>query len=181
MSLVPRPDPESFLPMKPVDLLVLMVLLDSDLHGYGIVREIGERTGGQVKLVPGNFYSILKRLMDSGVLDEAFSRLPSVETPFIPDFATPNYQSYVVRLIGAGREERDRVINTLGETGVAARPGVMACHREASYQGARRVGNLPHTEAATDQTLVLPIFPELADDELRYVIDRFRDAVAECC
>ena len=71
MNPKPKADAQSFLPLKPVDLLVLMVLLDKDLHGYGLVREIAERTGGQVKLVPGNFYSILKRLMDSGLLDEA--------------------------------------------------------------------------------------------------------------
>ena len=38
-------DPQSFLPVKPVDLEVLMVLLDGDLHGYGLVQEIAERTG----------------------------------------------------------------------------------------------------------------------------------------
>ena len=66
--------PEEFLPLKPVDLLVLMVLLDGDLHGYGIVQSINKRTGGQVKLVPGNFYAILKRLMDTGLLKEAGER-----------------------------------------------------------------------------------------------------------
>ena len=65
---------EDFLPLKPVDLLVLMVLLDGDLHGYGIVQSINERTAGKIKLVPGNFYAILKRLMDSGLLEEAGER-----------------------------------------------------------------------------------------------------------
>jgi DNA-binding PadR family transcriptional regulator len=64
-------DPQSFLPVKPVDLEVLMVLLDGDLHGYGLVQEIAERTGGRIRLVPGNFYSVLKRLMDTGLLREA--------------------------------------------------------------------------------------------------------------
>ena len=66
--------PEEFLPLKPVDLLVLMVLLEGDLHGYGIVQSINERTSGQIKLVPGNFYAILKRLLDSGLLEEAGER-----------------------------------------------------------------------------------------------------------
>jgi len=66
--------PEDYLPLKPVDLLVLLVLLDGDLHGYGIVQSISTRSGGQIKLVPGNFYAILKRLMDSGLLGEAGER-----------------------------------------------------------------------------------------------------------
>ena len=69
--------------MKPVDLLVLMVLLDGHRHGYGLVREIAERTGGQVKLVPGNFYSILKRLLDSGLLEDEGER--PAEEPGRPD------------------------------------------------------------------------------------------------
>ncbi|MCP3987276.1 MAG: DegT/DnrJ/EryC1/StrS family aminotransferase [bacterium] len=109
--------------------------------------------------------------------DEAFSQLSGIETPFVPDFATPNYQSYAVRLVGVERSGRDQVINALGERGIAVRPGVMAAHRESCYATARRVGELPNTEAATDQTAVLPVFPGLDDDELRYVIEQFSDVV----
>ena len=37
--------------------------------------------------------------------DEAFADLGSVETPFVPDYAVPNYQSYIVRLRDADRCE----------------------------------------------------------------------------
>ena len=67
-------DPNAFLPLKPVDFLVLMVLLDGDRHGYGLVQEIAERSNGTIKLVPGNFYAVLKRLMESGLLGQSDKR-----------------------------------------------------------------------------------------------------------
>ena len=47
--------PEELLPLNPVDFQVLLVLLDGDSHGYGIVKEMKQRTGGQIDMLPGNF------------------------------------------------------------------------------------------------------------------------------
>ena len=46
----------------PVDFLVLLTLADRELHGYGIVAEISDRTEGRMRLVPGNLYAVLQRL-----------------------------------------------------------------------------------------------------------------------
>ena len=67
----PRPTPEDHLPLKPVDFHILMVLLDGKRHGYGMVQDIAERTGGRIQLVPGNFYAMLHRLIEIGLLAEA--------------------------------------------------------------------------------------------------------------
>ena len=47
----------------------------------------------------------------------------------------------------------------------------MAIHREASYAGAA-AQPLPHTEAASDETIMLPLFCELGEDQQDYVVDR---------
>ena len=70
---MPR-DPRSFLPLKPVDLHVLLALADEERHGYGLVQEINERTGGLVSLDPGNLYRVIKRLVDDGLVAEADHR-----------------------------------------------------------------------------------------------------------
>ena len=62
---------EDFLPLKPVDFHILMVLLDKKRHGYGMVQDIADRTNGKIKLVPGNFYAMLNRLIDNGLIAEA--------------------------------------------------------------------------------------------------------------
>ena len=67
-------DPRTFLPLKPVDLLLLLVLAEGERHGYALVRELAERTDGDVTLEPGNLYRVLRRFMDDGLLDESEKR-----------------------------------------------------------------------------------------------------------
>ena len=63
-----RPNVNDFLPMSAVEFIVLLVLTDGASHGYAIVKEIEERTDGQISLLPGNLYAILQRLRETGVI-----------------------------------------------------------------------------------------------------------------
>lgn len=68
------PDPRTFLPLKPVDLQLLLALAESELHGYGLVQEVAARTDGLVVLDPGNLYRVIKRLVDDGLVAESAKR-----------------------------------------------------------------------------------------------------------
>jgi len=74
MSETDLRDPQDLLPLKPVDLLVLMTLARGERHGYGIVADIAEQTEGKIRLVPGNLYAVLQRLGNQGVLEETEKR-----------------------------------------------------------------------------------------------------------
>ena len=65
------PDPRNFLPLKPVDLELLLALADQDLHGYGLVQAIAEHTDGLFVLDPGNLYRVIKRLLADGLIAES--------------------------------------------------------------------------------------------------------------
>ncbi|MDA0329333.1 MAG: PadR family transcriptional regulator [Gemmatimonadetes bacterium] len=64
------------LPLRPVDFHILLVLTDGDLHGYGIVKEIQERSQGRIQLEPGNLYRHIRTLVEAGMI-EAAERRPS--------------------------------------------------------------------------------------------------------
>lgn len=68
------PDPRRFLPLKPVDLELLLALAGGDLHGYGLVQAISEHTDGLVVLDPGNLYRVIKRLLADGLVAESDRR-----------------------------------------------------------------------------------------------------------
>ncbi|MBZ5581928.1 MAG: PadR family transcriptional regulator [Acidobacteriia bacterium] len=68
------PAPESFLPLKPHWFHVLLCLADQEQHGYGIMQEVLERTGGKVRLWPATLYGTLKRLMDADLIEESDER-----------------------------------------------------------------------------------------------------------
>ena len=74
-------DPRTFLPLKPVDLQLLLALADEELHGYGLVQAIADRTDGLVTLEPGNLYRIIKRLLADGLVAESERRV----TPELDD------------------------------------------------------------------------------------------------
>lgn len=61
-------------PLRPVDFLVLLELAVRERHGYALVQAIEEQTGGAVRLVPGNLYRILKRMMRYGWIEESMRR-----------------------------------------------------------------------------------------------------------
>lgn len=66
--------PESFLPLKPHWFHVLLSLADQEQHGYGIMQEVLERTGGKVRLWPATLYGTLKRLIDADLIEESNER-----------------------------------------------------------------------------------------------------------
>jgi DNA-binding PadR family transcriptional regulator len=73
---------------------ILVALADCDRHGYSIMQEIGERTGGEVRLSPSTLYSAIKRLLDEGYIEELEER---------PDPAHDDERRRYYRLTKVGR------------------------------------------------------------------------------
>jgi DNA-binding PadR family transcriptional regulator len=67
-------DPIGFLPLPNSTFHILLSLADAERHGYGIMQEVAERTGGQVKLGPGTLYGAIKRLLADGLIAESEER-----------------------------------------------------------------------------------------------------------
>src|SRR5580698_9994215 len=70
--------PQRYLPLKPNWFHILLSLNGQEQHGYGIMTEVLERTGGKVRLWPATLYGTLKRLIDEGLIQESDAR-PSPE------------------------------------------------------------------------------------------------------
>ena len=70
----PTRRPEEFLPLTPAMFHILLALADKERHGYHIMREVDERTEGNVKLGPGTLYGSIKRMMADGLIEELAER-----------------------------------------------------------------------------------------------------------
>jgi dTDP-4-amino-4,6-dideoxygalactose transaminase len=108
---------------------------------------------------------------------DALAPVPGVEPPFEPDYAVRTWQSYAVWVRPEAGIERTELMRRLLADGIATRRGVMAIHEEDSYPEPLRVP-LPHTETASRDTLMLPLFPGLTDEQQDYVIERVTAHVA---
>ena len=68
------PPVEDFLPLKPIELLILITVAAGERHGYGIMLDIAERTGGSVRLEAGGLYRSIRRLLADKLLTESARR-----------------------------------------------------------------------------------------------------------
>ena len=74
MTVQSSSDPHSHLPLKPVELHLLLALAEGELHGYGLVQAIAERTDDLIRLEPGNLYRVIRRLLKAGLVAESRRR-----------------------------------------------------------------------------------------------------------
>lgn len=51
-------------PLQEPTFLILAALAAEPLHGYGVIQEVAELSGGRVTLRPGTLYGALDRLVD---------------------------------------------------------------------------------------------------------------------
>lgn len=65
---------DALLPLPTVTFHVLLALADRDRHGYAILREIGDRTGGEVRIGAGTLYRSLHRMLEQGLVVETDER-----------------------------------------------------------------------------------------------------------
>jgi DNA-binding PadR family transcriptional regulator len=56
-----------------LDALILAVLASGPRHGYGIIEELKQRSGGELALPEGTVYPALHRLEDGGLLTSSWS------------------------------------------------------------------------------------------------------------
>jgi DNA-binding PadR family transcriptional regulator len=70
----PSRSPDDQLPLTPATFHILLALADEERHGYAIMQEVGSRTDGAVRLGPGTLYGSLKRLVESGMVEESGER-----------------------------------------------------------------------------------------------------------
>lgn len=126
----------------------------------------------------GRLGSILAgRLARASRYTERLSGVPEIIVPRIPAGATPNWQSYAVRIREGGSEMRNAVTQRLLDAGIACRPAYMACHVQPAYRLLNPSLRLPNTEQALATVILLPLYPQMTDAEQDHVMDVLTEAV----
>jgi dTDP-4-amino-4,6-dideoxygalactose transaminase len=98
-------------------------------------------------------------------------QIPGLHPPHVPKYARPNYQSYPVRVTSDYSLSRDALMQALLNRGVSTRRGIMNAHQELAYHDLPAI-SLPHSEAARDSVILLPLFSSMKRREQNYTIDQ---------
>jgi len=115
---------------------------------------------------------ILKRRVElAHNYTRALRQIPGLVPPLVPRYAQTNYQSYAVRVTPEFPLSRDRLMQYLLDRGIGSRRGIMNSHQEAAYAdlGPQR---LPHSEAARDNVILLPLYHSMTSEEQDFVIEQ---------
>jgi DNA-binding PadR family transcriptional regulator len=62
------------MPLTPPVFHILLALSDQDRHGYAIMQDVEQQTGGALKMGPGTLYGCLKRMLADNLIVEAGER-----------------------------------------------------------------------------------------------------------
>jgi DNA-binding PadR family transcriptional regulator len=64
------PPPVDQLPLTVPVFQILLSLVDRELHGYALIKEIDERTRGEVSLTASTLYGAVARMLDASLIEE---------------------------------------------------------------------------------------------------------------
>lgn len=93
-------------PISHLSFHVLLALADADRHGYGIIKEIEERSGGAMRPSTGALYLALQRMEEEGLIEESPDR---------PDPSEDDARRRYYRLTRLGREQAESESRRLAE------------------------------------------------------------------
>jgi DNA-binding PadR family transcriptional regulator len=94
------------LPLPPAAFHILVSLADRDRHGYSIMQEVVDRTGGEGRLHAGTLYATLKKLLADGLIRELDER---------PDEDSGDTRRRYYQLTKVGRERARAEAKRLAE------------------------------------------------------------------
>lgn len=106
---------------------------------------------------------------------DALATLEGLHPPHEPAWARSNWQSYAVRL--DNDLDQRALMQHLLDADIATKTGIMNAHREPCMAEHALHFPLPHSEAAQDHTLLLPLFPGLTDAQQDYIVETLQQGI----
>lgn len=67
-------DTDALLPLPSATFHILVALAKDDRHGYAIILDVEQRTGGELRLSAGTLYRSIQRMLEQGLIRETRDR-----------------------------------------------------------------------------------------------------------
>ena len=99
--------------------------------------------------------------------EELLDGIPHIKLPKTIDTIRANWQSYPIRLFDGARCGQLEFMQILLDKGIATRRGIMNAHQEIPYIDGH--WSLPKSELARDRVILLPLFPGIGMESLKYI------------
>lgn len=112
-------DPQNFVPLAAAPLHIVLALNRGERHGYALMSDVEELSGGVMKMGPGSLYGTLKKLVGQGLIEETEGRAD-------PELDDQRRRYYRLTALGQAvcNAERERLA-ILVERSRSASPGML--------------------------------------------------------
>jgi len=110
--------------------------------------------------------------------NKAFKEFDFIRLPALPQGYDTNWQSYILYLKKNSPVKRNDLMQKLLDRGISTRRGVMTSHRESAYKNYKLVAPLPVSEDASDNSIVIPLYVPMTQEEVNYVIYNIREVLS---
>ena len=67
-------DIDALIPLPPATFHILVALAKEDRHGYAVILDVEQRTGGELRLSAGTLYRSIQRMLEQGLIRETRDR-----------------------------------------------------------------------------------------------------------
>ncbi len=113
-----------------------------------------------------------KRRANAALYDQLFADVDAVITPVIRGYNETIYNQYVIRA-----PKRDGLQAALkeAEIGTAVYYPLSLHEQECFKDLGYKTGDFPESEKAAAETLAIPIFPELTEEQIQYVAEKVKE------
>jgi len=95
-------------PLPAAAFQIMLALADGDLHGYAIMRQVEEQTGGRLRLGPGTLYGSIQALLEGKLIEE-------VDRPEDTEVSSERRRYYKLTVTGrkVARSEAEKMADVL--------------------------------------------------------------------
>ena len=96
----------------------------------------------------------------------------NISLPLIPNYATNN--AHLFYIVSQNMEQRDSIITQLKQRGISAIFHYLSLHKSPFYNGIHGDRALPECERYSDSLIRLPLFVDLTESELDYILSSIK-------
>jgi dTDP-4-amino-4,6-dideoxygalactose transaminase len=121
-----------------------------------------------------------RRIELAALYHELFAEVPEIGRPGVPAYDHfHTWHLYVIKVLDAAGLSRDSFMAALRARNVGTGLHFRAVHTQPYYRDKYPgvMGTLPKSEWVSDRICSLPLFPDMTEDDVRYVVDAVKDVL----
>ncbi len=110
--------------------------------------------------------------------DTALAEIDELISPFVPEYATHAYSSYLVKISDHAKITPEYLVNKMAEKNISCRFGIQPLHQEPYFDNSHWHDSMfPVSCKLARKTFFIPIFPGLTEENMHFIIDTLKQLI----